>query len=524
MSILKKNKPAQSGADKTLRMGTEPIPSLLLEFAIPSIVGMLINSCYNVISAIFLGQAVGEAGLAVTTAAFPVMIVFMSLGMLVGGGGNALCAIRLGQGNKKEAERVLGNTFSLGVIIAVLCAIVVTCPITMDALLIISSTTPEIYELTRGYIWILGMGAFFQVVGLGINNFIRSAGAPNRALLTMVAGAVSSIAFNYLFVMVLGWGVPGSAFATICGQAVACISVLWYFLFTPNVPFKLHKSNMPVDGSLVKEILILGLPGFLMQVATCVANILVNFQLVKYGAMAPIGAQGALASIGVVGKVAGIAVMPIVGISAAAQPLFGFNYGAGKIDRVRKTIFVASIFAVVVGTAIWAVTRIWPVEIVAAFGVADELMDLSIFALDVQMLLIPIVGVAIIAGNYFQSTGQPSKSIFLSLTRQVLYFIPAIIILPIVMPMIIPGLDGINALFATWPVTDALAVLTSVIFMYFELVRLGKLERGEIEDKYAGGGKRPGPGVPGGHGPKPADAPKPEDDPKDEQPAEVPAE
>ncbi|MGN0046408.1 MAG: MATE family efflux transporter [Eggerthellaceae bacterium] len=475
------------GVDKTVRMGNAPVPGLLLEFAIPSIVGMLINSCYNVISTIFLGQAMGAAGLAVTTAAFPIMIIFMALAMLVGNGGNALASLRLGQGKRDAAELSLGNTVTLGIIISVIVFAFVSIPPCMDLLLSISSTTPEIYELTRNYVWILAAGVVFQVIGLGVNNFIRTAGAPNRALVTMLIGAFSSIFFNWLFVMVFGWGVEGSALATVVGWFLSCISVLWYFVLTPGVPLKLRARYMPLDGPVVKEILTLGMASFLLQTANCVANLFVNYQLVKYGALAPIGAENALASIGVVGKIAGIAFMPIVGVATAAQPLIGYNYGAGKLKRVRQTLGFAILYAIILGVAIWAVTRIWPTQIVGAFGVADDLMELSLFALEVQMLLIPVVGVQVCSGNYFQATGQPMKSIFLSLIRQVLYFIPALLILPEVLPLFLP-VDGLNAIFATWPVADALSVVTAGIFIAFELRRLGKLERGEITDKYAGVG------------------------------------
>lgn len=475
--------------DRTKRMGTAPIPSLLLEFAIPSIVGMLINSCYNVISSIFLGQAMGAVGLAVTTAAFPVMILFMALAMLVGNGGNALAALRLGQGKRDGAELVLGNTVSLGIIIGALVLVFTTIPPCCELLLSLSSATPDIHDLTRNYIWILAAGAVFQVIGMGVNNFIRSAGAPNRALVTMLVGAISSIAFNYVFVMVLGWGVEGSAFATICGWALSCASVLWYFIKTPGVPMKLRRKYMKLVGPVVTEILKLGLASFLLQTANCVANVFVNYQLVKYGALCPLGAENALASIGVVGKIAGIAFMPIVGVAAAAQPLFGYNYGAGNLQRVRHALLYAILYGCILGFLIWGATRIWPAQIVGAFGVQDDLMDLSLFALEVQMLLIPLVCVQVIGSNYFQATGQPGKSTLISLVRQVLFFIPLLFILPEVMPLIFPGMYGLNAVFFTWPLSDALSVVTALAFIVVEWRRLKKIERGEIQDKYCGAKK-----------------------------------
>lgn len=478
----------KQGDSRTVRMGTAPVPSLLLEFAIPSIAGMLINGCYNVISSIFLGQAMGAPGLAVTTAAFPAMIIFMALAMMVGNGGNSLAALRLGQGKKADAELTLGNTVTLGLIISAFVLVFVSIPPCMDLLLSISSATDEIHDLTRNYVWILGAGVAFQIIGLGVNNFIRTAGAPNRALVTMLIGAFSSIFFNYLFVMVFGWGVEGSALATVVGWALSCASVLWYFMVTKGVPLKLRARYLRLEAPVVKEILTLGMASFLLQTANCVANLVVNYQLVKYGSMLPIGAENALASIGVVGKVAGIAFMPIVGVASSAQPLLGYNYGAGKLSRVRQTLGFAVLYAFILGVIIWAITRIWPTQIVGAFGVADDLMDLTLFALEVQMLLIPVIGLQVTSSNYFQATGQPAKSVFLSLIRQVLYFIPALLILPEVLPGIL-GIDGLNAIFASWPVADGLSVITGAIFIAVEMRRLGRIERGEITDKYVGGGK-----------------------------------
>lgn len=335
-NIYTEKEVANHGNERTARMGSASVPKLLFEFAIPSIVGMLINGAYNVISAAFLGQAVGEVGLAVTTAAFPVGIIFMAFAMLVGNGGNALAALRLGQGRRDAAETALGNTVTLAIILSVIIAIIVNIPPCMEALLTISSATatPAIHDWTRSYLWIISMGVIFQIIGMGVNNFIRTAGAPNRALLTMVIGAVGCIAFNYLFVMVLGFGIPGSAAATVCGQSLSFVSVLWYFVKTPNVPLKLRGRCMKLHNDVVKDIITLGLASFLLQIAACISTTIVNMQLVKYGALSPLGAENALAAIGVVNRLASIAIMPIIGVSIAAQPLLGFNYGAGLIPRV----------------------------------------------------------------------------------------------------------------------------------------------------------------------------------------------
>ena len=295
--------PAKQVGDKVSRMGTGSIPRLIAEFAIPSIVGMVVNGAYNVIDSIFLGQAMGEIGLSTATVAMPIMTIFLALCMLVGNGGNALAALRLGEGRKDEANRSLGNTITLGIIIAVLVFILAHVQPVLDGLLVISGATPENWDYAHQFIQLISMGFIFQVIGMGVNNFIRTAGAPNRALLTMVIGAVACTIFNYFFVMVFGWGVQGSALATILGQACSCASVLWYFTITKGVPMRIQRQCLRLRANTVKMILSLGLASFLLQVAAAIVNFVINNLLNTYGAMSDFGIDGALASIGVVQRV-----------------------------------------------------------------------------------------------------------------------------------------------------------------------------------------------------------------------------
>lgn len=470
--------------ERTARMGKASIPKLILEFAIPSIVGMLVNGAYNLIAAIFLGQAMGEIGLSVTTAALPTMTIFMALSMLIGNGGNALAALRLGEGKPEAAEKTLGNTVSLGIILSAIVAIIVMVPFTMDGLLMLSSTTPEIYDLTKSFVFILGIGVIFQIIGMGVNNFIRTAGAPNRALLTMVIGAVVCVFFNYLFVLVFNWGVVGCAWASVLGQFASCVSVLWYFMFTKNVPFKLYARNLKLEAPIVGMILSLGTASFVMQLAMAFINFLVNYLLVLYGSQSPMGAENALASIGIVQRCAMFAVLPIIGTAAAIQPLLGYNYGAGLIARVRATLGYGALGATIIGTLAWAMVQLFPHEIVGAFGIRSALLqDFTVFALQVQMIMLPIVGFQMVASNYFQATGQPVKAIILSLTRQVLFLIPLYIALPCVLPLI-TSYTALDAIYFAVPIADALAVFTSGLFIFVELKRLKKIERGEITAKF----------------------------------------
>lgn len=475
---------AQSNVDKVTRMGTGSIPALVAEFAIPSIVGMLVNGAYNVISSIFLGQAMGELGLSTATAANPTMIIFMAIAMLVGMGGNALAALRLGEGKRDAAELCLGNTVSLALGFWVIVLVVAFTPPLVNGLLTLSSATDEVRPYAQIFIQILSCGFIFQCVGMGVNNFIRTTGAPNRALLTMLIGAVSCTVFSFLFVMVLGWGVPGSALATVCGQAVSCASVLWYFTITKNVALKLRVRNLRPHFATIRKILTLGLASFAVQAAASVVNVVINYVLVTYGALSPIGARDALASIGVVQRIAMFSVLPVIGVSAAIQPLLGYNYGARLIPRVRKTFGFGVLVATVLATLFWAAVHLFPTQIVELFGITNpDLLTFTIFALQVQLLLLPLCGFQITGANYFQATGQPLKSTLLSLSRQVIFLIPLLLIMPNILPVIAPQFTGLDAVYFATPIADFLSIFTTAVFILWELRRLKRIERGEIDIK-----------------------------------------
>ena len=478
--------PKNPGRDsKVSRMGTASIPRLITEFAIPAILGMVVNGAYNVVDSIFLGQAMGEIGLSAATVANPIMIVFMAISMLIGNGGNALAALRLGEGRRVDAEISLGNTVLLSVVVSAIVGIAALNPAVLDGLLTLSSATDDVRPYARAFLQIICFGFIFQCIGMGVNNFIRTAGAPNRALGTMIIGAVSCTVFNFLFVMVLGWGVQGSALATVCGQAISCATVLWYFIVTKNVPMKLHLHYLPLHLRTVRLILSLGLASFAVQAGMAVVNFVLNNLLNMYGAMSPLGAEGALASIGVVQRVAMFAVLPLIGVSIAIQPLLGFNYGAHLFERVKKTLWYGIFGATGIGLALWALVHLFPEQIVGFFGITNEsLRDFTVFALKVQLLMLPFIGFQIVGSNYFQATGQPLKSIFLSLTRQILFLVPLLIVLPMVLPSWFPQFVSLDALYFATPAADFLAIFTTVVFIVLEMGRLKKLESGELKAKF----------------------------------------
>lgn len=461
--------------DRVNRMGTGSIPKLAVEFAIPAILGMVVNGAYNVIDSVFLGHGAGEIGLSAITVASPTMTIFLALAMLIGAGGNALCALRLGEGKHDEAEHIMGNTAMLGVIVSLALAVLAHVPFVVEPLLTLSSATDSVRPYAREFIQIISLGCVFQVLGMGLNNFIRTAGAPNRALVTMLVGAIGCTVFNAIFVLWLGWGVAGSAWATVCGQAISCATVIWYFTKTPNVPLRLRRRYFPLKAKLVRSILSLGTASFAVQAAGAVVNVFINLMLVRYGSMDPIGADNALASVGVVQRIGMFVILPLIGVSIAIQPLLGFNYGARLWSRVRETLMVGVVGATIMGTVMWVAILVFAPEIVGFFGIKEQtLVEFTAFALRVDLIFLPVIGFQIVGSNYFQATGQPMKSIILSLTRQILFLIPLLYILPVVLPSIAPMLDSLDAVYFAVPFADLLAAFTVLVFVIIEIRVLNK--------------------------------------------------
>lgn len=306
------------------------------------------------------------------TVANPIMIVFMAIAMLIGNGGNALAALRLGEGKRDDAERALGNVVSLSLVAAVIVLVIGWNPALVSWVLDLASATPEVRPYAQTFIQILCAGFILQCIGLGVNNFIRTCGAPNRALGTMVIGLVGSVAFNALFVLALGWGVMGSALATVLGWACSCLAVLQYFCLRSDVPMRLRLPAMRLSFSMDRTILAFGLPSFCVQAGMAIVNFVINFQLVKYGALTPIGADDALAAIGVVQRIGQFSVMPLIGIAIALQPLLGFNYGAHNVNRVRKTLWYGIGAASSISVLMFIIVEVFAVPIAHAFGISPR--------------------------------------------------------------------------------------------------------------------------------------------------------
>ncbi len=447
--------------EHTKQLGEARISKLLLKFSIPAITGMVVNALYNVVDRIFIGQGVGRMGIAGLTIAFPLMTVMMALAMLIGLGATALISIRLGEQRKAEAELILGN--------AMVCLIGIALTVTtlglifLDPLLRLFGASTEVLPFARDYMRIILFGEIFMSIGFGMNHFIRAEGNPKIAMLTMLLGAIANTILDPIFIFVFDWGIKGAAWATIISQAAAAVWVLSYFLREKSY-LKIHINNLKLKLAVVREITAIGSAPFMMQMAASVIGIILNNSLVRYGG------DLAISAMGIVNSIAMFFLMPLFGINQGAQPIIGYNYGAEKFDRVKKTLKLAIAAATLVVLFGFTITRLFPERLVNLFSKQDpELISLSSRAIQIYLMMLPIIGFQIVGANYFQAIGKPRQAMTLSLSRQVLLLIPALLILPRFF-----GLDGV---FCAGPVADFGSSVITGICLYLELKHLERRHR-----------------------------------------------
>lgn len=434
------------------RLGDAPIGKLLLEFSIPAIIAMVANALYNVVDSIFVGQGVGPLALTAVTIAFPIMIMLMAFGMLIGIGSTAMVSIKLGQGHKHEAEKIFGNAVSAITILGITIPIVTL--LFLDPLLIFLGATPEVFDYAKQFTTIILLGSVFQFFSFGINNIIRAEGNPMISMATMLVSAGLNTILNPLYIFVFHWGIRGSALATVTTQIIITGYIIFHFTRGKGI-LKIRKENLKIEWSIMLKIFSIGLSPFLLQAAASVTSFLFNNSLMVYGG------PMAVAAMGVISRTTMMVLMPIFGINQGAQPIIGYNYGAHKYDRVKKTLTLAATAATIICVVGFLIVELFSHSIINIFNNNPELLKIGTKGIKIYLVMLPILGLQIVITNYFQSTGKASKAILLSLTRQVIFLIPLILILPIFLK-----LDGI---WIAGPISDFFASLLAVLLFMKEL-------------------------------------------------------
>jgi len=436
-------------------LSEKKISRLLWDFSLPAITGLLVNALYNIVDSIFVGHGVGAIGLAAVTIAFPIMIILMGFGMLVGVGATTLISIRIGQQKQQEAEKILGNALILSIVLAVtLSAIFLTF---LDPILIRLGAEPEVLPYAHDFSRIILSGSVFMFIGFGLNNVIRAEGNPRIAMLTMVVSALLNTVLNPLFIFGLGLGIKGSALATVLSQAVAACLVLGHFMSSTSY-LKFHRANFIIDKALAAKILTMGSSAFFMQVAASMMAGLFNHLLVIYGG------QVAIAAMGVINRVSMLMMMPIFGIGQGMQPIVGFNYGAGNYDRVKEAVKKATIAATAVAVTGFIFVEGFDHYIIRLFSSETDLIVLGAAGLKIFLLMLPLIGLQIIGSMFFQAIGKPTQSLLLSMSRQILILLPLLLTLP--------HFWGLTGIWLAGPLADLGATILTGLLLYIQLRRL----------------------------------------------------
>lgn len=443
--------------DKANALGEKKISSLLWSYSGPAIVGMVVNALYNVVDSIFVGQGVGEVGLVAVTLAFPLMMILMGVGMFVGLGSGALISIRLGQKDKDGAELILGNALSLLTLLVL--ATTALCLLFLDPLLVFLGATPDVMPYARDFSFIIVAGSVFMHVSFGMNNLIRAQGDPKTALQTMLIAALLNAALNPLFIFGFQMGIKGSAWATVIAQVVATVWVLSYFIKGTGT-MQLKKKNLKIDLTILSEIARIGMAPFLLQAGTSLVMVVLNFKLLAHGGIL------AVAAYGIVTRVMMLLLMPVMGISQGAQPIIGYNFGAGNHRRVIEVVKLAALSATAFCLLGFLFIQIFDEQIVKLFNGNQELVRLGSTGLRVFLLFLPIVGIQLIGANYFQAVGKAGYAIVFNLLRQIILLIPMVYTLS--------HFFGLAGIWMAGPVSDLGASIVTVWFLVREMKKLAR--------------------------------------------------
>jgi len=442
--------------DHTKELGQAPVGKLLWKYFVPAIIGVLANMLYNLVDRIYIGQGVGALALSGVTVTFPIMIVVMAFGMLVGMGSASLVSIRLGERKREEAERILGHAFVL--LAGVSLALTASGLLLRDPILSLFGAGPETLGHARDYISIILLGTIFQGLGFGLNNIIRAEGHARAAMTTMILGAVMNIILDPIFIFVFKMGVAGAALATVISMAVTSFWVLIHFTGRKSL-LRLRSRNFRLDRRIVREILAIGMAPFAMQLAGSVIHAIFNIQLIRYGSDLAVGAMGIINGAGM------MFVFGVIAVNMAAQPIIGFNYGARQFQRVKRTLKIALIAATAITTAGFLAVQLFPAAIIGLFNRDDpRLLAIGIRGMRILLAAFPVVGFQVVSSNFFQAIGKARTAMILNLLRQVILLIPLVLLLPLALEI-----DGI---WLAGPLADVFAAVITAVAIRREVNRL----------------------------------------------------
>ncbi len=443
----------------TIELGTAPIGKLLRKYAMPAIIAMMASSLYNIVDSIYIGQgcsALAFSGLAVT---FPFMNVLAAFGSLVGVGASALIAIKLGQKDYQSAGQVLGNVIILNVVLSGLVGALGF--IFLDPILYFFGASVDTLPYARSYMEVILAANFFTHIYYGLNGVLRSAGHPKQSMAATIVAVSINIILDPIFIFVFDMGVRGAAVATVISQFIA---IIWQFILLCNPKELLHfeREGFRFNKRIAIDALSIGLSPFLMNLASCAIVIIINRQLLHHGGDLAIGAYG------VINRVTFVFCMIVMGLNQGMQPIAGYNYGAQRYDRMLRVFYLTAALGTAVTSLLFLLGELFPEAMIRIFSKDEDLISIAVPGLRIVVSLFFLVGYQMVTGNFFTSIGMAKTAIFLSLTRQVLYLIPLLLLLPSFW-----GMDGV---WWSSAIADGLSSITSIIVLWVYIRRFRRLK------------------------------------------------
>ena len=439
-------------------LGVDPVGGLILKFAIPAIISMLVSAMYNIVDQIFIGQGVGMLGNAATNVAFPVTTIATALALLLGIGGASNYNLEMGAGREQRASSIAGTALSTLVITGAVLALVVL--LFLRPLLGLFGATTDVMPYAVDYLGITAVGLPFYVLSIGGNHIVRADRSPTYSMTCVLTGAVINTILDPLFIFGFGWGIKGAAWATVIGQVVSGILVIIYFGKFRKM--YLETGMLKPSAECLKAIVSLGMASCINQIAMAIVQIVMNNILRYYGGLSVYGSDIPIACVGVISKVNQVFMAICIGISQGCQPIWGFNYGAKKYDRVRLAYRYSMIACTAIATVFFLCFQLFPHQIVSIFGTGSDLyFQFAERYLKIFMFMTFANGIQPMSSGFFTSIGKAKLGIVMSLTRQVLFLLPLIIVFSLIM-----GIDGVMY---AGPIADAAAFVLAILFARREL-------------------------------------------------------
>ena len=458
-----------SSQTSPLSLGTDSLSRLLFRYALPAIIAQVAASLYNIVDSIFIGQGVGPLAISGLALTMPMMNLTAAFGAMIGAGSAALTSIRLGQGNKPAAERILGNVVLLNVVLGVV--LMAFGLLYLDELLYFFGASDQTLPYAREYMRIILYGNVITHLFHGLNCMLRVAGYPNKAMNITIIAVVLNAILDAVFILWLKWGIAGSAWATVIAQMLAVV-VQWIHFSDVKSFLRFRSEAFRFRWDIIKNIITVGMAPFMIQSCACVVVILVNNTLGEYGGDLSIGAYG------IANRVAFLFTMVVMGFTQGMQPIVGYNYGARAYDRVLKTLWMTVGWSVATTTFGFLLCELFPYQVVRIFvsedgsGSATELIEASARGLRILVLMLPLVGFNIVAGNLFQHIGKPKRAILLSVSRQMLFLVPLIYFLPRYM-----AADGV---WYSIPIADLLSTLLAALLLFQQIRKFKQSPSSEV--------------------------------------------